>query len=120
MTTTFMTNIEYAKYKGYDDWDGFIAVEEYPTAGALDLFREDVFGWMIGQIGNEQARTAYGTNEQFKLRNIEYRAVELMISGEIEKDKVENYIADSIMVLFGEKDDAELEVIDNEIHRGVV
>ena len=118
-TTTFLTDNEYGIAKGYDDFTTFVAAEGYPTAKTLNQFREDVWGWMIGFIGSENARSTYDTYIQYKLRNIEYRAVELMVSGEIAKNKIENYIANSISELFGETDKVEQDVVDDEINRGV-
>ena len=119
-TTTFMTNLEYAERKGYDSWVLFIAGEGYPTEKGLDQFREDIWGWMVGFIGSTNARTTYDSFMQFKLRNIEYRGVELMISGEIAKNKIENYIGNSITELFGETDKAEADAADETGNRGVV
>ena len=119
MTTTFLTDNEYGIAKGYADFATFVAAEGYPTALTLNQFREDIWGWMVGYIGNENARSTYDTYIQYKLRNIEYRAVELMISGEIAKNKIETYIANSITELFGETDKIEQDVVDDEINRGV-
>ena len=119
-TTTFMTNLEYAERKGYETWAAFISGDGYPTEKALDQFREDIWGWMVGYIGNTNARTTYDSFMQFKLRNIEYRGVELMISGEIAKNKIENYIGNSITELFGETDKAETDAADESGNRGVV
>ena len=118
-TVTFLTDNEYGIAKGYADFATFVADEGYPTALALNQFREDVWGWMVGYIGNDQARSLYDPEIQYKLRNIEYRAVELMVSGEIAKTKIENYIGSSITELFGETDKAETDVVDDEINRGV-
>jgi hypothetical protein len=112
-TTTFLTNNEYGIYKGYTNFATFLAAEGYPTEAALDQFREDVYGWMVGYIGTDNARSTYDTW-------IEYRAVELLISGEIAKNKIENYIASSIMELFGENDKAEQDAIEEVGNRGVV
>jgi len=120
MTTTFMTNEEYAKYKDYANLAAFVAAEGYPSSTALDQFREDVFGFMIKYIGSENARSTYDSYTQFQLRNIEYRGVELMVSGEIAKAKIENYIQNAIVTLFGKEDREDMEVVDNAIHRGVV
>ena len=118
-TETFLTDNEYGIAKGYTDFATFVAKEGYPTSLTLNQFREDIWGWMVGYIGNDQARSLYDIEVQYKLRNIEYRAVELMISGEIAKNKIENYIANSITELFGETDKAETDVVDDEINRGV-
>ena len=118
-TTTFMTNDEYGKYKKYADFATFVAEEGYPTEVALNQFREDIWGWMVGFIGSTNARTTYDSFMQFKLRNIEYRGVELMISGEIAKNKIENYIGNSITELFGETDKAEADAADETGNRGV-
>jgi len=120
MTETFMTNDEYAKYKKYDDFDAFIAAQGYPNANALDQFREDIWGWMVGYIGSTNARSTYDTHIQYKLRNIEYRAVELLVSGEIAKNKIENYIGNAITELFGETDKGEADAVDDVGNRGVV
>lgn len=115
-----MTNKEYAKYKGYSTMAAFVHSEQYPNDNALDLFREDIWGWMTEYIGNTNARSTYDTNMQYKLRNIEYRAVELLVSGEVAKNKIENYIANSITELFGETDKAEADAADEAGNRGVV
>jgi len=115
-----MTNLEYAKYKGKNDFKEFVETEGYPTPVALDQFREDVYGFMVEAIGNTQARSEYDATTQYRLRNIEYRGVELMISGEIAKAKIENYIKNAIAAIFSPEDKADLEIADDEIHRGVV
>lgn len=115
-----MTNDEYGKYKGKDDFATFLDAEGYPTANALNQFREDVWGWMVGAIGSTNARSTYDTDIQYKLRNIEYRAVDLLVSGEIAKNKIENYIANAITEIFGETDKIETEHMDEVGNRGVV
>lgn len=115
-----MTNKEYANYKGFETLAAFSHTEQYPNEYTLDIFRQDVWGWMTEYIGNTKARSTYDTNMQYKLRNIEYRAVELLVSGEIAKNKIENYIGNSITELFGETDKAEADAADEEINRGVV
>lgn len=114
-----MTDNEYGIAKGYADFTTFVAAEGYPTALALNQFREDIWGWMVSYIGNTNARATYDIYIQYKLRNIEYRAVELMVSGEIAKNKIENYIGSSITELFGETDKVETDIVDDEINRGV-
>lgn len=115
-----MTKDEYGIYKGYEDFDAFETAEGYPTEDALNQFREDVWGWMVSYIGSTNARSTYDTQIQYKLRNIEYRGVELLVSGEIAKNKIENYIANAITELFGETDKIETEHVDEVGNRGVV
>jgi len=81
MAATFMTNDEWAKKKGYtqfltDSGNGYVDKNDYPTADALDSFREDAYALIItGARGIPNLTAHY-------LRNLEYRMVELMIDEE--------------------------------------
>lgn len=120
MTVTFMTDNEYGIAKGYASFATFIASEQYPPATTLNQFREDIWAWMVGFIGSTAERDTYDNFKQWKLRNIEYRGVELMVQGEIAKNQVQTYVQNAIIELFGETDKAESDAIDEVGNRGVV
>ncbi len=116
-----MTDDEFGIFKNYATFSAFFTKEGYPNATTLNQYRESVWSWMTKFIGNTSTRSTYNGNVQFQLRDIEYRGVELLISGEIAKNKIENYIQNAIIEIFGEPDKGELDAADESSpNRGVV
>ncbi|MDH3324006.1 MAG: hypothetical protein OEL89_00045 [Candidatus Peregrinibacteria bacterium] len=77
----YITKDQFAHKQKYDDWDAFIAANEYPTEDALDEMIEEMSTLMneeIGTLGTDITAAKYLT----LLRNICYRGIIMMIDDE--------------------------------------